>query len=186
MATEHSSLSIEEYRALRQTIRQRGSLRHALALITFCVWAATMLFVLYVSVIPTFSLVPLFVLVAGFEVGFALHVGVERVGRYLQVRYESAAEAGPMWEGTAMSLTVPAGGLDPLFGRLYLIAAVLNLVSAFWLVAGTPETSPAVWAEFALIAVLHIGAAIRWQSAAAYAKGQRARELAVFESLLKR
>ena len=42
--------------------------------------------------VPLATLVPLLVLAAAFECVFALHVGIERVGRYLQVFYEDRWE----------------------------------------------------------------------------------------------
>ncbi len=56
------------------------------------------------------------VLVAGFEAIHALHVGVERIGRYVQVYYEAGSD-GPRWETTAMAVgpALPGGGIDPLF-----------------------------------------------------------------------
>src|SRR5689334_22610803 len=103
-------LGHEEYRALRATIRERGTLRHLTTVITFFVWAATMLWAALSLGAPTFVLVPLLVLAAGFEIGFSLHVGVERIGRYLQVRYERESATLVCWETTAMALRVPSGG----------------------------------------------------------------------------
>ena len=40
------------------------------------------------------------ILVGGFEAIHALHVGAERIGRYLQVYYEDTPD-GPRWETTA-------------------------------------------------------------------------------------
>ncbi len=187
-----SSRSATEYRELRATIRERGSLRHLVVLITFSVWAATMLVgrERHWSV-PIFILIPLVVLVAGFEVGFALHVGVERIGRYLQVRYEAgngdACRAGsePRWPSASR-----AGGVDPLFLRVFLAAAVLNLARRSVDVGAQPR-SP--WMNSAPIRpklvvfglVLHAAVAVRWIRAARFARSQRARELAAFENLLR-
>ena len=66
--------------------------------ITFVAWAALVLAVQVFVPIPLFSLVPLFVLAAGFEVVFATHVGIERIGRYVQVRYETNESDLPAWE----------------------------------------------------------------------------------------
>jgi len=52
--------------------------------------------------------------IGGFEAIHALHVGAERIGRYLQVYYEDAPDA-PRWETTAMAVgpALPGGGIDP-------------------------------------------------------------------------
>ena len=131
-ASPREPLSAAEYRELRATIRERGSLRHLVVLITFSVWALTMMWAASALPVPIFIVIPLVVLVAGFEVGFALHVGVERIGRYLQVRYEAETETLVCWERTAMALRVPAGGIDPLFVRVFLAAAILNLLVGVW------------------------------------------------------
>jgi hypothetical protein len=38
--------------------------------------------------LPVASLIPLVVLAGGFEAIASLHLGVERIGRYVQVRFE--------------------------------------------------------------------------------------------------
>ena len=77
-------LSRDEYAALRATIRQRGTLRLLLPVITIVGWA------LATEPLPGpfYGLVPLLVLAAGFEAIAALHLNVERVGRYIQVFFE--------------------------------------------------------------------------------------------------
>ena len=81
MATDPTPLAVEEYRALRATIRERGTMRLVVALITFVAWAAGALAVVSWGSVSALALLPLLVLVAGFEVVFATHVGVERIGR---------------------------------------------------------------------------------------------------------
>ena len=74
MTDRSDSFRLEEYRALRATIRQRGSIRLIIASLTFSAWAAAILIVTALSTIPLVGLVPLIVLAAGFEIVFALHV----------------------------------------------------------------------------------------------------------------
>ena len=181
-------LGLEEFRQLRATIRERGSLRHLLTLITFCVWATTMLWAVIALAPPVLGLVPLLILAAGFEIGLALHVGVERVGRYLQVRYETGAPGSASWERTAMELHVPAGGIDPLFLKVFVAAANLNLLLGIWAasVEMPLEEAGLATAELVVFLVLHIAVVVRWLWAARYARTQRVRELAAFEALLRR
>src|SRR5262249_48227793 len=111
MTEMRSELAVEEYRALRATIRERGTARVVITTFTFVAWAALVLTVQAVFPQPVSSLIPLLVLGAGFESVFSLHIGVERIGRYLQARYETPAEGAPAWEHTAMQF-----GRDPSLG----------------------------------------------------------------------
>jgi len=186
-ASPLTSLSLAEYRELRATIRERGSLRHLTIVITFSVWAVTMLWAASTFSVPIFFAFPLVVLVAGFEVAFALHVGVERIGRFIQVRYEGETGMSISWERTAMALRVPGGGVDPLFLNVFLAAAILNLLAGVWTSPVASAASDAAFerAELASLVGVHAAAVIRWISAARYARSQRVRELAAFEELLR-
>src|SRR5207244_2767311 len=79
------------------------------------------------AALPVATLLPLLVLASVFEAVFALHVGVERIGRYIQVFFE---EGGNGWEHAAMSFgrSRPGTGLDPLFTFSFGSAAILNFV----------------------------------------------------------
>src|SRR5262245_11187992 len=110
----------QEYSGLRATIAQRGTARLILAPMTFFVWAALGVLQLTAAPLPLATLFSLAVLVAGFEGINALHVGAERIGRYLQVFYEETAAdttADARWETTAMAASpgLPGAGIDPLF-----------------------------------------------------------------------
>ena len=87
-----------EYRALRDTIRERGTARLCAVLGGIVAWGA-LIVALFATGVGGWlaTLVPLVVLVATFEVNFFIHTGVERIGRYLQVFYEErSGNAG--WE----------------------------------------------------------------------------------------
>ena len=60
----------------------------------FIGWAATAVATAAVITVAVSTLVPLLVLVAGFEAVFALHVNVERIGRYLQIFHEPDGAGG--------------------------------------------------------------------------------------------
>lgn len=169
-------LSEAEFTTLRQTIAWRVTVRMVLVPVTVIGWGALSL-TLLLSAAPAVAVVlPLLVLVAGFEAVHALHVGAERIGRYLQVYYEGDAH-GPRWETTAMAVgpVLPGGGIDPLFSAVFISAAAANLL-------------PAVAARLApttllLVAALHavvVFRVIRLRSAAAR---QRAVELESFTGL---
>ena len=92
------------------------------------------------------TLVPLLVLAAGFEAIFALHMNVERIGRYLQVFHEQ--DGG--WEHVAMRFgqRFPGAGPDPLFAQLFVFGDVGQLPSC------RPGSSEPI--EVGVIAVLHL------------------------------
>jgi hypothetical protein len=182
MSPDRSALEIEEYRALRATIRERGTLRLLVTAITFVSWAILVVAVPAFLAMPILAMAPLLVLAAGFEIIFATHVGVERVGRFLQARYESGEL--PAWERSAMGIGVgrlPSAGVDPLFSVLFGLAALLNLVPVALLSA---EGGPAVGAmsiEFLVYTAFHLVFLGRVIVARRFARTQRAADLAAFE-----
>jgi hypothetical protein len=126
-----------EFQELRATIRERGHLRVIVSTLTFVSWAALAATILGNRFRPL-TLVPLTALAAGFEAIYVLHVGVERLGRYLFVFYEGPAEM-PKWE-TAIAAFGPSDaarstGGSALFVPLFVFAALLNLVLTWGAVA---------------------------------------------------
>ncbi len=170
-----------EYAALRQTIASRGTVRMIIVPLTLLGWVATSIVLVLLSPLPLPTVLPLAVLAAGFEAVYALHIGVERIGRYLQVFYEETAAddfvIAPRWETTAMAAvpSVPGGGIDPLFSILFGLATVVNLVTAF-----LPD---ATGFELTMVSALHLTFLARIIRARAAARGQRARDLAHFRAL---
>src|SRR5437762_10308834 len=114
----------EQYRALRATIRERGTARVCVFVGGVAVWAALTVTIGAVSSPPIATLVPLLVLAATFEAVYALHVVVERVGRYLAVFFDDS------WEQAASQFGRPkhAAAIDPLFAVVFGIAALVNLL----------------------------------------------------------
>lgn len=170
------SLREAEFAALRQTIATRGTVRIVLVPLTLLGWSVLAALLLLFGTLPVAALVPLALLAAGFEAIHALHAGVERIGRYIQVFYETDGE-GPQWETTAMAVgpALPGGGVDPLFAVMFAAAAMLNLLPAL-----LPQPAPI---EVIVIGVLHItflGRIVRARGAAAR---QRAVELESFRAL---
>ena len=115
-----------EYRALRATIRERGTARVCLFAGGFVAWGALTLATATVSSTPLATLLPLLVLAALFEAIYALHVGVERIGRYIQVFHEKTPAQG--WEHVAMAFGRPKGSatVDALFSIPFVLATVVN------------------------------------------------------------
>ena len=117
-----------EFAELRRTIAVRGSVRLVLGPATLGLWAVVAMQARYGDQ-RVQILLPLLTLAAGFEAIRALHIGVERIGRYLQVFHEATAGPdGPTWESVAMASTpaAPGLGLNPLFGTLFLLACAAN------------------------------------------------------------
>jgi hypothetical protein len=138
---------LDEYRELRATIRQRGTARVWAFVVGIAMWAAATIATTALASTPIATLLPLLVLASIFEAVFALHVGVERIGRYIQVFHEPAGaggssgsdavarldgDGGPGWEHTAMAFGRPAGApaIDALFSVPFLLAALFNIAPA--------------------------------------------------------
>jgi hypothetical protein len=164
--------SDDEYVALRATIRERGTVRIVLLPLVFIGWAGTAVATAAVITVAVSTLVPLLVLVVGFEAIFALHVNVERIGRYLQVFHEPAGG----WERVAMSFgqRFPGTGPDPLFSRLFTLATSVNFLPVA-LGGGIPE--------IVVLAVLHLLFVNRVRMARAFAASQRVQDLDRFIAL---
>lgn len=175
-AAQRARLRLEEYSALRATIRERGTRRMTLVAGVAVAWAALAIATEIWVATPISTLIPLLVLAAGFEAAFAMHVGVERIGRYLQVEYEGGD--GPAWEHTAMrfgaSPTPSAGRVDPLFAALFICGTVLNLVPVILMTLGISGA----FGELALVSLVHAAFVVRIIRARSYAARQRELDLA--------
>jgi hypothetical protein len=132
---------------------------------------------------PLAAVIPLVVLVTTFEVIRPLHVGAERIGRYLQVFHEektrgdAARLTTPAWEQTAMAFgaAVPGAAGHPLFMPLFVIATLVNTLAVL-----LPRPVPV---EMALLAVPHAAFLIWLVVADRAMRAQRAKELARFRDL---
>jgi hypothetical protein len=177
--------SRHEYKTLRATITQRGTVRAITFLVAIAMWAALGLLLLTSGHPIVAPLLPLMVLVAGFETVFQLNLGVERVGRYVQVAYEESHEwpagAAPGWETAAMAYgqAYPSAGSDPLFARIFLLATLANLIPVLHFRADRP-------AVVALLLLAHVAFGVRVLLAKRRAGRQRAEDLARFRELLAR
>jgi hypothetical protein len=152
--TDVKSHSDYEFEALRATIRERGTARMILLPVTLGIWAAVAIATTAAVALPIAALVPLVVLAAGFEAIYALHVNVERIGRYIQVFHED--QGG--WEHVAMAFgqRFPGKGGDALFSGLFLVATALNFLPV-GLGGATPEI--VVAGLLHLLLAIHIGTA---------------------------
>ncbi len=143
---------------------------------TCAIWAGLALMLVLFGQLPVAGLLPLAVLVGGFEAIHALHVGAERIGRYLQVYYEAGPD-GPQWETAAMTVgpALPGGGVDPLFSVVFVAAAAINMVMTL--------EPPPTWEELAVVGACHAVFVFRVVRARIAAARQRAVELESFRAL---
>jgi hypothetical protein len=178
-AQQLAVLRTAEFTALRRTISGRGTARMVIMPVTCALWSTLAVVIFLFGQVPLAGLLPLAVLVAGFEAIHALHVGAERIGRYLQVHYEAAAD-GPQWETAAMKVgpALPGGGVDPLFSAVFVGTTVINLITNL-------ELLP-TWEEIAVIGTCHAAFVFRVIRARIAASRQRAVELESFRAVLLR
>lgn len=170
-------LTESEFTVLRETISTRGTTRIVLLPITFLGWTAVVATLLVSGAhLPIATLFSLALLAAGFEAIHALHVGVERIGRYLQVFYETGQD-GPQWETTCMMVgpALPGGGVDPLFTVLFASAAVVNMVLA--ILPGPTRL------ELTVIGAVHVAFLLRLARTRWAAARQRAVELESYRAI---
>lgn len=172
MTSDHTPRQAE-YEALRATIRERGTARVVLLPVVFIGWAGVAVATAAIITVALSTLIPLLVLAAGFETIFALHVHIERIGRYLQEFHETPGDG---WEHIAMSFgrRFPGSGPDPLFTRLFIFATSVNFFPA--------ALGGENW-EVAVVAICHLALIYRMRRAQSFAVRQRSDDLARFEAL---
>lgn len=171
-------LALQEYRSLRETIQTRGSLRFTLAAGTWFVWAALSLWCWTSVAGPVAGLVPLFVLVGGFETVLSIHTGVERIGRYVQRVFEDGGPTPPAWEHMAVAMGprwLSPGGLDPVFSLVFVAAAWLNFI---------PSAAGADRLQLAIVGTTHVAFVLRVVVARRFVARQRAADIAALESVI--
>jgi hypothetical protein len=161
----------EEYKALRETIRERGTARIGIFVIGLLGWTGFVIAVLALALPPVAVILPLVWLAAAFEAVLALHVGVERVGRYLLVFHADA------WENAAGAFGPVKGApvVDPLFARFFFLAAVANMIP---LLATTPIVQ-----ELVLVVGAHLVFGVRIGVARMAVVRQRRVDTVRFEQL---
>lgn len=176
-----SDLATAEYVELRRTIRTRGTARPLAFLAGIAAWALALTAVLVWLPSPLLSVVPLVLLVAAFETVRTLHLGVERIGRYVQVFYEgvpgSAPTGPPAWEHGAMTFgpALPGAGGHPLFLPVFLLAAGVNFLAVL-----LPGPIPV---ELGALAVPHVAFLVWMLRCDRGMRRQRATELDRFRTI---
>ena len=158
---------------------ERGTARHWIFIAGLGIWGALTIAVAALASVPIATLLPLLFLAATFEAMFALHTGVERVGRYLQVFYETIPDEAA-WEHTAMAYgqTFGGGGIDALFSPIFWVATLLNAIPA--------ALSGPVAVDWVAVGAVHVLFAWRVWAARRQSARQRGVDLARFEQLKAR
>jgi hypothetical protein len=167
---------VEEYRALRATISDRGSVRVWLFLTAIAAWSAATIATAALAALPVATLLPLLVLASGFETVFNVHSGIERIGRYLQV-FHAPGDTEPDWEQAVMAYgaAYPGAGSDPLFSTYFFLATVLNFVPVL--------LAEPVRLEVAVVGAVHLIFVVRVIAARRTSSRQRALDLQRFEQI---
>lgn len=173
-----------EFLVLRQTIQSRGGTRPLVLLSGISAWAVVLVAVLAWLPNPLASAVPLVLLAATFEVLRTLHLGVERIGRYIQVFYEespggSPPTGTPAWEHTAMHLgpSLPGAGGHPYFMAVILVAVVVNFLAVLFPGPLSVELSSMAVPHLTLIAwMVHCDRGMRTQRATELARYRALRD----------
>jgi hypothetical protein len=173
----------EEFRALRATISTRGGFRLAICLAGLGAWALTLVTVLAWVPNPIAGTIPLLLIVSTFEVNRMLHLGIERIGRYLQVFFEESAPdaaTAPAWERTVMRLgpSLPGAGGHPLLLPIFFSATLINFLSVV-----LPGPTPI---ELGAMTVPHVSFVIWMLYADRGMRQQRQRELEAFRTMKKK
>ena len=166
---------LEEYRALRATIRERGTARFWVFLAGLAAWAGLTLATLFLASMPIAALLPLLTLAATFEAVTSLHTGVERIGRYIQVFFEDeATDRG--WEHriTKFGAMGRLSG-DPLFTIYFFAAALFNFVPVL--------LADAVPIEYGVVGAFHVLFIARLAAARRTAGRQRAADRERFQRI---
>jgi hypothetical protein len=168
---------LAEFRALRATIRERGTTRVVLVTVACVAWASLAAAIVLVAPLALLLVLPLIVLSAGFEVNVGMHLAIERIGRYLQVAFE---EPDGGWETATLEFArrFPLkGGVDPLFFWVFGAAVGANFLCV--LLTNAEPT------DLGVVTVVHLAVLMRFVFARRFASAQRDADLVRFRELLR-
>ena len=160
------AIQLEEFRALRASIRERAIARVLLLAMTWLGWAALATAIMLVVPAPLLLAVPLVVLLAAFEVNLGTVRAAERVSNYLRVVFEER-RAVSGWESASADLAsrYPSSVGDPLFVWVFIAVLCANYLCV---VIAIPETTdPTARAredslDLALVTALHLALVVRF------------------------
>jgi hypothetical protein len=175
------AIQLEEFRALRTAIRERTSARLLFLAIAWVGWASLATAIMLVLPAVPLLVLPLVVLLAGFDVNLAMVRGAEHIAAYLRVACEER-RAVPGWETASADLARrhPESVADPLF--FWLFAAVLGANYLCVVLAVGETADPAIHVredslDLALVTALHVAVLVRFVLGRRGLMGGREREL---------
>jgi hypothetical protein len=159
-------VQLEEFRALRATIRERTTARVLIVVVAFVGWSALALAVMLVVPAPLLLLVPLVLLLAGFEANLKIVRATDLMATYLRVTFEENRGI-PGWETASANLARRGRGTreDPLFLWLFVAlvgASYLCVVLAIGETAETSARNRQDALDLALVTASHVAVAARF------------------------
>ncbi len=174
-------IQLEEFRALRASIRDRAIARLLFLAVAWVAWAALATAIMLVLPAAPLLALPLVVLFAAFEVNLGIVRSTERIAAYLRVVFEER-RAAPGWESTCAELARhdSAAAGDPLF--FWIFVAVVCAYYLCVIVAAGETADPSTRAredslDLALLTAVHGAALLRFVLAQRALSGGRAGEL---------
>jgi hypothetical protein len=159
------AIQLEEFRALRATIRDRAIARVILLAISWVGWAAIATAIMLVLPATPLLALPLVVVLAAFEVNLGTVRAAEGIADYLRVVFEER-RAVPGWETASAALARgrPAAA-DPLFFWIFVAVLCANYLCVVVAVGETADPSARVREDsldLAVATVLHAAVLLRF------------------------
>jgi len=160
------AIQLEEFRALRATIRDRAIARVILLAISWVGWAAIATAIMLVLPATPLLALPLVLVLAAFEVNLVAVRATDRICDYLRVVFEER-RAVPGWETASADLARrhPAATADPLFFWISVAVLCANYLCVVVAVGETADPSARVREDsldLAVATVLHGAVLLRF------------------------
>ena len=160
------AIQLEEFRALRATIRDRAIARVILLAISWVGWAAIATAIMLVLPATPLLALPLVLVLAAFEVNLVAVRATDRICDYLRVVFEER-RAVPGWETASADLARrhPAATADPLFFWIFVAVLCANYLCVVVAVGETADPSARVREDsldLAVATVLHGAVLLRF------------------------
>jgi hypothetical protein len=171
-------IQLEEFRALAATIRVRSTVRVLVVVITWVGWAALALTIMLVVPAPLLLLVPLVLLLAGFEANLTIVRTTDLMSTYLRVTFEEDRGVAA-WETVSANLVRRGRATrdDPLFLWVFMAfvaASYLCVVLASGETAEATARNRQDAIDLALVTSVHLAVAGRFAMARRWLRVARA------------
>jgi uncharacterized membrane protein len=171
------AIQIEEYRAVTAAIRERTTVRVLAVVVAWVGWAALALTIMLVVPAPLLLLVPLVLLLAGFEANLKIVRTTDLMAAYLRVTFEEGRGVAS-WETVSASLERRGRATrdDPLFFwafMAFIAASYLCVVLASGETAEATARNRQDAIDLALVTSVHLAVAARFAMARRWLRGVR-------------